>query len=67
MKTITLMILTLTITTNIFASSTTQKDERLCKVFQEKAITYKKTMRHDTYAKKTLESYETRADLFCSK
>ena len=67
MKTIILMILTLTITTTIFASSTTKEDDRLCKIFQEKAITYKKTMRHDAYARKTLESYETRADAFCSK
>jgi len=67
MKRIILMILTLTITTNIFASSTTKKDDRLCKVFQKKVTTYKKTMRNDSYAKQTLKSYEKRAELFCSK
>jgi len=67
MKTILLMILALTITTNIFASTEIKNEERLCKIFQNKALSYKKTMRDDEYAKKTLESYENRADLFCLK
>ncbi|MFK5938272.1 MAG: hypothetical protein QM497_07745 [Sulfurimonas sp.] len=67
MKTIILMILTLTLTTNIFAASTTQENNRLCKIFKDKVVTYKKTMRSDAYAQKTLESYKTRADIFCSK
>jgi len=67
MKTIILTILTLTITTSIFASTESRNEERLCKVFQNKALSYKKTMRNDAYAKKTLESYETRAASYCSK
>ena len=67
MKIIILTILTLTITTNIFAASKVAKDERLCKIFQEKAINYKKTMRQDAYAVQTLKSYKQRAETFCSK
>ena len=65
MKTIILMILTLTLTTTIFASTESKNEERLCKVFKNKALSYKKTMRDDAYAKKTLESYETRAASYC--
>jgi len=67
MKTILLTILTMTFATTIFASSTTQENKRLCKVFQNKVTTYKKTMRSDEYAKKTLASYESRAVHYCSK
>jgi hypothetical protein len=67
MKTIILTILTLTLTTTIFASTDSKNDERLCKIFQHKALSYKKTMRDDAYAKKTLESYENRAKSYCSK
>ncbi len=45
-----------------------QKDEEsLCKLFQEKAERYKKTMRHDDYALATLASYEKRAALYCKE
>ncbi|MFK5938515.1 MAG: hypothetical protein QM497_08980 [Sulfurimonas sp.] len=67
MKTIILMILTLTLTTTIFASTESKNEERLCKVFTNKALSYEKTMRDDAYAKKTLESYESRAASYCSK
>jgi len=66
MKTILLTILTLTMSTGLFAD-TTAKDNRLCKLFQEKATVYKKSMRTDKYAKATLESYNKRAKLFCKK
>ena len=66
MKTILLTILTLTITTGLFASSQSSKDPRLCKIFKEKADTYKKTMRDDHYAQKTLENYQNKTKLFCS-
>jgi len=49
------------------SATKTKGDSPLCKLFQEKAIAYKKTMRHDDYAKVTLASYEKRAKLFCSK
>jgi uncharacterized FlgJ-related protein len=67
MRTILLIILTLTISTNIFAATELKNEERMCKIFQNKVISYKKMMRNDIYAKKTLESYENRADLFCLK
>ena len=67
MKTILLTILTLTMATGLFASSKTSKDPRLCKIFKEKAETYQKTMRQDAYAQKTLENYQNKTKLFCSK
>jgi hypothetical protein len=42
-----------------------QEAKRLCKLFTEKAETYKKTMRSDDLAFKTLQSYEKRAALYC--
>lgn len=44
-----------------------KENERLCQLFTEKAETYKKTMREDDLAKKTLESYEKRASIYCHK
>jgi len=41
--------------------------ERLCKIFKQKVIDYKKTMRDDAYARATLESYQKRAEIFCKK
>ena len=41
------------------------KNERLCKLFQQKALTYQKHMRNDDYAKATLASYKKRAKMFC--
>ena len=67
MKAILLMILTLTATTNIFASTEFQNEKRVCEIYQDKVLSYKKTMKNDVYAKKTLEFYENRADLFCLK
>jgi len=67
MKTILLTILTLMITTSLFANSAFKKDDRLCKIFQDKALEYKKTMRNDFYAQKTLQNYENKKKLFCSK
>jgi len=43
-----------------------QEDERLCKIFQDKVVAYKKNMRSDSLAQITLESYEKRAGVFCS-
>ena len=42
------------------------KDERLCGIFQEKALSYKTQMRGDPLAEATLDSYIKRADIFCS-
>jgi len=47
--------------------STLIKDERLCGIFQEKALSYKKQMRGDPLAAATLDSYIKRANIFCSK
>ena len=66
MKTILLMLTTIAISTNMFAMDTVE-EKRLCKVFEEKVVIYKKTMRNDEYAAKTLTSYEKRAELYCSK
>lgn len=43
------------------------KNERLCKLFQQKIVSYQKDMRNDDYAKATLASYEKRAKMFCGK
>jgi len=67
MKTILLIILTLIVTTNIYASTELKNEKRMCKLYQKKVLSYRKTMNNDAYAKKTLESYENRADLFCLK
>ena len=59
---------------SVFCSSSPlkKKDEkvyaehkRLCKVFNEKIIAYKKNMRDDDFAKATLKSYKKRAAYFC--
>ena len=51
------------------ASSTKEQieNDRLCKLFTEKVETYKKNMRSDELAIKTLASYEKRASLYCNK
>ena len=67
MKTIILTIMALFMTTGLFASSEVVNNKRLCKIFTQKTIDYKKTMRSDFYAQKTLESYKNRSKLFCSK
>jgi len=43
------------------------ENARLCKVFTQKANEYKKTIRKDKLAQKTLESYENRAKTYCTK
>ena len=43
------------------------KDDRLCKIFQQKVVNYQKHMRSDEYAKATLASYKKRAAMFCGK
>lgn len=45
--------------------STLVKNERLCGIFQEKALSYKKQMRGDPLAAATLDSYIKRANIFC--
>ena len=58
--------------TSIFDRQAEQKpkgvdDAALCKLFTQKAIKYKATMRDDAYAQATLASYEKRAKIYCSK
>ncbi len=43
------------------------ENERLCKLFTQKAETYKKHMRNDDLARTTLLSYQERAKRFCSR
>ena len=43
------------------------EDERLCKIFIKQLDNYKKNMRDDELAQTTLESYEKRTKIFCSK
>ncbi len=43
------------------------ENERLCKLFTQKAETYKKNMRNDDLARTTLFSYQERAKRFCSR
>lgn len=42
------------------------ENKRLCKLFQDKIIRYKKNMRNDALADTTLASYKKRAYVFCS-
>ncbi|UFH60155.1 hypothetical protein [Sulfurovum mangrovi] len=44
-----------------------QEDQRLCKLFREKAEVYRQNMRSDDLAFATLESYKKRAEIYCSK
>ena len=72
-KSIILLILSMILSVSSFAttsfSSSTSHSEysRLCKIFKHKALKYEKTMRSDSYARQTLESYQKRAKIFCSK
>ena len=68
------LILILSITGVVADSSTVApkhkvnwKNERLCKIFKQKIVDYKKTMRQDKYAQATLESYKKRAAMFCGE
>jgi hypothetical protein len=74
MKQISLLILFITFSFAGFFNETAASDkaeylenERLCKLFTQKMIDYKKTMREDFLAATTLASYEHRAELFCKK
>lgn len=43
-----------------------QEHKRLCNLFNNKIIAYKKNMRHDALAQATLDSYKKRANYFCA-
>ena len=43
------------------------ENDRLCKIFTQKVIDYKKHLRKDVLAAASLASYEYRAELFCKK
>ncbi len=43
------------------------ENERLCKLFTQKAEAYKKNMRDDDLARTTLYSYQERAKRFCDR
>ncbi len=66
-----LFSLSLIADTSIFEHKTEKPEktdnEALCKLFTEKAVAYKKTMRDDEYAQATLQSYYDRAALYCKK
>ena len=66
-----IIMLTLIFAINASAKTTitTVSNDKLCKLFTQKAQAYKvKTSdRHDVYAAKTLASYEKRSKQFCSK
>jgi len=64
------LLILLMITVSLFAAKATatekeHKNDRLCKFFTKKVVDYKKDMRQDAYAYKTLHSYEKRAEKFC--
>jgi hypothetical protein len=61
------ILLFILLNTLLFATNTIKKDKRLCKIFQNKIIDYKKNMRDDAYAHSTLESYKKRAKIYCGK
>lgn len=50
-----------------YVKDISQEDERLCGIFLTKMTNYKKNMREDEPASTTLESYQKRAEIFCSK
>jgi len=72
-KSIILLILSMILSVSSFAmpykntSASHNENGRLCKLFKQKALKYEKTMRSDSYARQTLESYQKRAKIFCSK
>lgn len=48
-------------------TETEQKsDAKMCKMFEKKIEDYKSHMRHDAYAKATLQSYQERAKAYCA-
>ena len=46
---------------------TQEEAKRLCEIFKKKTEDYRKSMRNDELAHKTLESYIARENKFCSK
>ena len=63
MKLLIMSILLLVVSLN--AKTELNEDLRLCKIFQDKKVSYEKTLRTDIYAKKTLESYEKKIKYYC--
>jgi len=43
------------------------ENDRLCKIFTQKVLDYKKHLRKDILATTSLASYKYRAELFCKK
>jgi len=43
------------------------ENERLCKIFTDKAKRYERNMRDDVLAKASLASYKHRAEMFCKQ
>jgi hypothetical protein len=71
---LTVLILMSSMNAGFFNENETEKDievkkenERLCTLFTNKAKEYKTNMRQDELAQKTLESYEKRANIYCTK
>ena len=74
---ITLFLLAISLSTlfaesSIFQRNTTEQpkgidNQKMCRLFTQKAADYEKTMRDDAYAKATLASYKKRAALYCDK
>lgn len=53
--------------TDTKAEQKAAENARFCKVFTQKAESYKEDLREDTLAQATLKSYEERRDRFCDK
>ena len=70
MKKVLGLVTLLWIATSLQGAKVIEKKEQpstLCKLFNEKAKLYEKTMRNDDYARATLASYKKRAAVFCKK
>ena len=66
MKKTFLLALMLSIT-SLYASTTTNESERLCKIFKDKTIKYEKNMRKDKLAEATLKHYKNNVSIYCEK
>ena len=62
-----LIFLTFFVSSTLVSAQSTSYNSGLCKLFQNKAARYKKTMGDDAHSKKTLLSYEKRAKIYCAK
>lgn len=60
-----LLVLLMIVSSLFAAKGQVHKNDKLCKFFTKKVQDYKKNMRQDPYAYKTLKSYEKRAQMFC--